>query len=166
VCGCSPAAVCVSMECGLWRVLRPSRRWCMNERGAAVEWRWQEKSEGLGETLSRRHFVHRKSHTDWPGREPRPPLWEGLFRYAVVALRVVCCHRYIYIYIYIYIYVCVCVCVWVNVHDVSAFGLIPTVGIYFGREFVNGNKICIWRFHFMFACLMGAAAAAGGNLIK
>jgi len=22
------------------------------------------------------HFAHHKSHTDWSGNEPRPPLWQ------------------------------------------------------------------------------------------
>jgi hypothetical protein len=26
--------------------------------------------------LSQCHFVHHKSHTDWPGREPGPPQWK------------------------------------------------------------------------------------------
>jgi hypothetical protein len=37
---------------------------------------WQRKTEELGETLCQCHFVHHKSHMDWPGREPGPPRWE------------------------------------------------------------------------------------------
>jgi hypothetical protein len=36
-------------NCGLWRALCPSPRWYMSVYGAAVEWYWQGKTEGLGE---------------------------------------------------------------------------------------------------------------------
>jgi hypothetical protein len=38
-----------------------------------VEWRLAEETEILGENLSRRHFVHHKSHMNRPGFEPWPP---------------------------------------------------------------------------------------------
>jgi hypothetical protein len=35
--------------------------------GAPVEWNWQGKTEVLGgKNLSQCHFVHPKSHMDWP----------------------------------------------------------------------------------------------------
>jgi hypothetical protein len=39
--------------------------------GAPVEWNWR------GKNLSQWHFVHHKSHMDWPGIEPGPPRWEA-----------------------------------------------------------------------------------------
>jgi hypothetical protein len=38
--------------------------------GAPVELNWQ------GKNLSHCHFVHHKSHMDWPRIEPGPPQWE------------------------------------------------------------------------------------------
>jgi hypothetical protein len=44
--------------------------------GAPVEWNWQgEKPKNSGKNLSQCHFVHQKSHVDWPGIEPGPPRW-------------------------------------------------------------------------------------------
>jgi hypothetical protein len=41
-----------------------------------VEWMAGE-TEVIGEDLSRRHFVHHKSHLTRPGIEPGPPRWEA-----------------------------------------------------------------------------------------
>jgi hypothetical protein len=46
-----------------------------------MEHRWNEiyrgKPKYSGKTLSQCHFVHHKSHMDWPGIEPGPPRWEA-----------------------------------------------------------------------------------------
>jgi hypothetical protein len=51
-----------------------------------MEYRWNEIDRGKpkywgggGGTLSQCHFVHHKSHKDWPGIEPGPPRCTGLF---------------------------------------------------------------------------------------
>jgi hypothetical protein len=72
------------MSMGLNNVseLWPPRAYClspmwymsMEDQGGVI---LTGKIEKLWKTLSQRHFVHHKSHMDWPEREPRPPLWEA-----------------------------------------------------------------------------------------
>jgi hypothetical protein len=44
------------------------------------EWRWNDidrgKPKNSEKNLSQCHFVHNKSHTDWPDREPGTSRWE------------------------------------------------------------------------------------------
>jgi hypothetical protein len=41
-----------------------------------VEWELVGETEVLGENLIQRHFVHHKSHMNWPGLEHVPSRWE------------------------------------------------------------------------------------------
>jgi hypothetical protein len=42
-----------------------------------VEWELAGETEVPGGDLPQCHFVHDKSHMNWPGLERRPSLWEA-----------------------------------------------------------------------------------------
>lgn len=54
-----------------------------------VEWHWQGIPQCAEKNLSQSHFLHYKSHVDWPGIEPALPQWLKVrsfwkvFKYAV-----------------------------------------------------------------------------------
>jgi hypothetical protein len=58
-----------------------SWRWLVFSFFLVMEHRWNEVDRGKpkysGKNLSQCHFIHHKSHMDWPGIEPRPPRWEA-----------------------------------------------------------------------------------------
>jgi hypothetical protein len=51
-------------------------RWHMSEYGAAVEWYWQAKTEGLGEKPVPVPLCPPQIPVDCPGSETGPPRWE------------------------------------------------------------------------------------------
>jgi hypothetical protein len=54
------------------------RTWFDYRHGAPVEWNCKRvKPKYSGKKLSQCHFVHHKSHMDWPGIETGPPRWEA-----------------------------------------------------------------------------------------
>jgi hypothetical protein len=53
-------------------VLSPDNIWVWS----LVDWYWQRKAEETRGKPVPVSVVHHKSHMDWPGREPGPPLWQ------------------------------------------------------------------------------------------
>jgi hypothetical protein len=49
---------------------------CCPCNGAPVEWNWQGKTVVHGEKPAQFHFVHHKSHMEWPEIDPGPPQWD------------------------------------------------------------------------------------------
>jgi len=49
----------------------------MNQYGALFELCWQEKLKYLEKNLLLYHFIHNKSHMNWPGIEPRYVMGES-----------------------------------------------------------------------------------------
>jgi hypothetical protein len=48
----------------------------IDEYGAMVEWYICRGNRSTRRKPGQCHFVHHKSHMNWPGREPGPPRWE------------------------------------------------------------------------------------------
>jgi len=48
-----------------------------DEYGVMVERRWYERPSYLERNVPQYHFVHKKSHVDWPGIETSPSAMKG-----------------------------------------------------------------------------------------
>jgi hypothetical protein len=64
----------LGMSATVWRIAR-----ALNVGSNRCNENWQGKPKYSEETFPKCHFVHHKSHMNWPGLEPKAQLWKSSY---------------------------------------------------------------------------------------